>query len=269
MSIDLTKKATLATLVDTMLNEARTYLGHLQVVALDKADPSLRPYTRNLTPVFLITMTTSIKQFFSREEEKANEKKEKDKEQRAINLSFLNHIITVTTAIYSKLQADNAKKALNLSEKYDSAAHVLQMSYHRDLRSLKNPIAKISDNVWKLTQTMKEIDTLRSSEATSYQHCLYAAAGSSVVFSIGVYAMNPLMQAGGKVVFAFAVLFGGYTFYSHIGDHEKIKNYYNEISEAGERIRRNLQHYNDDMTTNLNLGRVINYPVLHAQKGAR
>lgn len=269
MSIDLTKKATLATLVDTMLKEANTYLGNPQTGAIDNADPSLRPYTRNLTPMFVTTMTTSIKQYFSREEDKANEKKEKDKEQRAINLSFLNHIITVATAIYSKLQADNAKKALNLSEKYDSAAHILQMNYHSDLRKIENPIAKISDHVWNLTQTMIKIDTLRSSEATSYQHCLYAAAGSSVLLSIGTYAMNPLMQAGGKVMLAFAVLFGGYTFYSHRGDHEKITNYYNEISGFGATIRQALDHYNDNMTTNLDLGREINYPKLPAHKDAQ
>lgn len=242
MTIDLTKKDTVATWVNTMVVEAGTYLGHSQNVQCT-CDATLRPYSRNLMPLVFAAIS-NVAPFFA---PKAKDPEEKGEKEKSKTHYFLGPIFTVVSAFFCGFQADSAKKALNQSQEYDGAALAFKWGHHRELLKVDNSIAKTSNYLWNLTQKVKAIDELRSSEAASYLHCIYGATIGSLGLSTGLYAMNPLMKTGGLVILVSTAFFCAYTFFSHKGDHDKIVNYYGEIGTLGEQVRHHLQFFDDDM----------------------
>jgi DNA repair ATPase RecN len=210
-AIDFTVKAQVVRYVDTIVDEAGTRFGYTKLFESKNIDPDLRPYARLLA------------------------------------LSSLQRIYGILKLFFTRTHAIEAQKALIKSEEYVSAAGVLQGRYHQQVQKLNSQTAKISENLFKLTRQVSEIDSMRVREARTYFACGCVGIIGAALFIIGSYVPAQWMKTAGKIILILTPLVLGVAWYLHRNDQRKISEAYLNIGQVGEKIRYDLRYYEEKM----------------------
>ncbi len=206
--VDLTQKANAALFVETIAVEAGRSID--PAVTSDLYDADLRPYSPQ-NPVYENIVLAKLAPFFTRHRMAA------------------------------------AGQALQISEAYMSAAHILKHQYHNNLRQNDNLLFKISEKIFTLTEKVVEIDRMRKREATNYAFCGIFGVFGSALLSAGLYKRVQWMKTAGKVALLFTAMLYGYTWLLHRAEQKKVPQIYSEIGQLAEKIRYDLRFYTDEM----------------------
>jgi len=208
LPIDLTQKANAAIFVETIAVEADR--SRDPAVSSDLYNADLRPYSPQ-KPVYENIVLAKLAPFFTRH------------------------------------RAQAAGQALQISEAYMSAANILKHQYHDKLRQGNNPLFKISEKIFTLTEKVVEIDKMRKREATNYAFCGGLGVFGSTLVSAGIYKQIQWIKTAGKTALLFTAMLYGYTWLLHRTEQKKVPQIYSEIGQLAEKIRYDLRFYTDEM----------------------
>ena len=160
---------------------------------------------------------------------------------------YENIVLAKLAPFFTRHRAQAAGQALGISEAYMSAANILKHRYHDQLRQNDNPVFKISEKIFNLTEKVVEIDRMRKTEATNYTFCGAFGVFGSALLSAGIYKQIPWMKTAGKSALLATALLYGYTWLLHRTEQKKVPQIYSEIGQLAEKIRYDLRFYTDEM----------------------